>query len=690
MRLFERFWATVTYVMSFLTFSPFSQDGILQHPLGGQLHDADYNHPAVFTPDHPKFRPPGAPESGVKFTCDYRKMKDWYFCSTSTNRGCWLRHPDGREFNIKSNYEIETPIGIDRHYNLDVTDSWLNPDGVNSTEAKLFNKVYPGPWIEACWGDRIIINVTNNMKHNGTSIHWHGLRQLNSMQMDGVNGVTQCPIAPSDHFQYIIDTTQYGTSWYHSHYSVQYADGLQGPLTIHGPTSADFDESKDPLILSDWGHNSAFDSVYDRILTTPSILLNGIGNVTRFNSNNKADLPIPDIYQLKFEQEPYAHAKKYLLRIINTSFDSTFVLSIDNHWLQIVSADFVPIVPYYNTSLLIGIGQRYNVIVEARPESGDANPLPEDGNFWIRTWIPDGCSIESHTEGYEKNGILRYDPSSKAEPKSLPWPGIALECSDEAASSLQPILPWTVGASANSDDGERFGVAFNASGATDVFPLAKFAFDMDPSTGWRPLQINYSDPLFLHLDNFGGDWPRQWAVVPENFTENDWVYIVLTGNGSSTTFGAHPIHLHGHDFAILAQVEGEEFPGSLSAVNLTTRNPARRDVVLLPTNGYVVIAFKTDNPGDWLLHCHIAFHASYGLAFQVLERQADADRLWPHKGKGSGAVVEAERVCTNWKKWHGDCRNWWPGGVVGPEGALSYPACEEKPTPHIFQDDSGI
>lgn len=68
------------------------------------------------------------------------------------------------------------------------------------------------------------------MKWNGTSIHWHGIRQFKSMQMDGVNGVTECPIAPEDSFTYVWDTWQYGSSWYHSHYSVQYADGVQGPI----------------------------------------------------------------------------------------------------------------------------------------------------------------------------------------------------------------------------------------------------------------------------------------------------------------------------------------------------------------------------------------------------------------------------------------------------------------------------
>jgi len=77
------------------------------------------------------------------------------------------------------------------------------------------------------------------------------------------------------------------------------------------------------------------------------------------------------------------------------------------------------------------------------------------------------------------------------------------------------------------------------------------------------------------------------------------------------------MHLHGHDFAIL-QVSNTSYTGEL---NPKVNNPARRDVVLLPSGGFVVIAFKTDNPGTWLMHCHIAFHASSGLGLQIMERQ---------------------------------------------------------------------
>jgi hypothetical protein len=48
----------------------------------------------------------------------------------------------------------------------------------------------------------------------------------------------------------------------------------------------------------------------------------------------------------------------------------------------------------------------------------------------------------------------------------------------------------------------------------------------------------------------------------------------------------------------------------------------RRDVTMLPALGWVLIAFKTDNPGAWLFHCHIAWHVSQGLSVQFLEKKS--------------------------------------------------------------------
>lgn len=131
-------------------------------------------------------------------------------------------------------------------------------------------------------GSQIIeVTVENKLQYNGTSIHWHGIRQLKSFEMDGVNAVTQCAIAPGDSFTYRFNTTQYGTSWYHSHYSLQYGDGVLGPLTIHGPSASEYDEVRDPILMTDWNHRSGFMDFHQELTGPPptmdSILLNGKG-----------------------------------------------------------------------------------------------------------------------------------------------------------------------------------------------------------------------------------------------------------------------------------------------------------------------------------------------------------------------------------------------------------------------------
>lgn len=107
---------------------------------------------------------------------------------------------------------------------------------------------------------------------------------------------------------------------------------------------------------------------------------------------------------------------------------------------------------------------------------------------------------------------------------------------------------------------------------------------------------------------------------------------------------SHPIHLHGHDFWILAQDVGIYLPG---LTKFNTTNPARRDVATLPGNGYLAIAFKLDNPGAWLVHCHIAWHASQGLALEFVESEGQIS---------SASLTTPEKTvltdtCDDWKSF---------------------------------------
>lgn len=112
-------------------------------------------------------------------------------------------------------------------------------------------------------------------------------------------------------------------------------------------------------------------------------------------------------------------------------------------------------------------------------------------------------------------------------------------------------------------------------------------------------------------------WPTDYNVIPLDATTANGGWAVIALQNSATIAVNHPIHLHGHDFLTLAQGTGTY----TAATPLNLVNPPRRDVMHLPVRGYLVIAFPLDNPGTWLLHCHIAWHASEGLAMQFVESQ---------------------------------------------------------------------
>lgn len=106
--------------------------------------------------------------------------------------------------------------------------------------------------------------------------------------MDGVPGITQCPIVPEASFTYTFLADQYGTSWYHSHFSAQYADGIFGPMIIHGPPTVPYDIGKmtrehtyqfitnalidiGPIMLTDYYHNPYY-TLVEQTLAVPGVV----------------------------------------------------------------------------------------------------------------------------------------------------------------------------------------------------------------------------------------------------------------------------------------------------------------------------------------------------------------------------------------------------------------------------------
>jgi hypothetical protein len=227
--------------------------------------------------------------------------------------------------------------------------------------------------------------------------------------------------------------------------------------------------------------------------------------------------------------------------------------------------------------------------------------------------------------------VVRYDQSSATEPRSLPWPMVDV-CKDEDLKNLKPWIPHTVGPSAVTK-------GFNAK----LLPFANDSLALRWQVGalqpYKPLK---GDPVVKQI--FDSDAGITSDLVPAidltGLKGKNWVYIVI----ESLLPLPHPIHLHGHDSYVVARGGGLYLPG---LVEIQTDNPPRRDTVNLPQNGFVVLAFETDNPGAWLLHCHIEWHLHDGFAMSVIEGSRKTIRDVYRK---AGQEAEMQRVCRNWAK----------------------------------------
>ena len=167
----------------------------------------------------------------------------------------------------------------------------MAPDGVNKS-VLLINGAFPAPTLEANWGDTFQITVHNAITgpEEGTSLHWHGILQRQTPWFDGVPSVQQCPIAPGKSLTYTFKADLYGTSWYHSHYSAQYAGGLFGPMIIHGPKNVPYDVDVGPLLLSDWFHTDYFSLVEQTVGFPPQFPPSSDNNLINGKMNYNCSL----------------------------------------------------------------------------------------------------------------------------------------------------------------------------------------------------------------------------------------------------------------------------------------------------------------------------------------------------------------------------------------------------------------
>jgi len=237
-----------------------------------------------------------------------------------------------------------------RNYRLTagITPHLFDAKGI-SDNLWLYNKQTPGPLIEAKENDVIRVEFVNNLD-NATTIHWHGIKNIN--KMDGVPYLTQDPVQPGESFLYEFPVNHAGTFWYHAHVETwkQISKGLYGPLVVKNHVDEQFDN--DIIILADdWRLNKnyqldekSFGSLHDWSHA------GRIGNWLTINGKKFPEYSIKDGYTR--------------LRFINASNARILTFGSTLSEIKIISIDGIHVKPFIEDKFKLGPGQRIDLLVE--------------------------------------------------------------------------------------------------------------------------------------------------------------------------------------------------------------------------------------------------------------------------------------------------------------------------------------
>src|SRR5262249_17374353 len=200
-----------------------------------------------------------------------------------------------------------------------------------------------------------------------------------------------------------------GTHWYPAHVGAPYGNGLFGPLLVEERTPIAEYEREEILMINDWFLEPG-DTLLARLLEGgmgkkpgkmetkdrkdvgdvpfQSGLVNGKG---RAPGDTKTPLAVVEVKK----------GETIRLRRINASSTYALRFQIDGHSLTVIATDGPPMKPVTVDNLVIGIGERYDVLLEAN----------QGGARWIRAVTLDGNEILA---------VLRYPDSPRAVPEAKP------------------------------------------------------------------------------------------------------------------------------------------------------------------------------------------------------------------------------------------------------------------------------
>ncbi|KAL7248488.1 hypothetical protein ACSBR2_003257 [Camellia fascicularis] len=514
-----------------------------------------------------------------------------------------------------------------RHYKFNVV--LRNTTRLCSTKPIVtVNGQFPGPTVYAREGDNVLIKVVNHVKYN-VSIHWHGIRQLQTGWADGPAFITQCPIQQGQTYTYNFTITgQRGTLLWHAHILWLRAT-VYGGLVILPKRGVPYPFPKPHkeavVILGEWWKSDT-EAVINEALK--SGLAPNVSDAHTINGHPGPVSNCPSQGGGGFTLSVHS-GKTYMLRVINAGLNEELFFKIAGHQLTVVEVDATYVKPFKIDTIVIAPGQTTNVILTADRNAGKyivaASPFMD---------APIAVDNTTATATLHYSGTLANSPTTftATPPKNAtPIANNFVDSLKALNSKKYPVnvpltidhsLFFTVGLGINpcptckAGNGSR--VVANINNITFVMPKTALlqahyfkingVFTTD-FPGNPPVAFNYTGtpPASLATNNGTKVYPLQY---------NATVQLVLQDTGIIAAEN-HPVHLHGFNFFAIGKGLGNYNPKT-DPKKFNLVDPVERNTIGVPAGGWVAIRFRADNPGVWFMHCHLEVHTSWGLKMAFL------------------------------------------------------------------------
>jgi FtsP/CotA-like multicopper oxidase with cupredoxin domain len=450
---------------------------------------------------------------------------------------------------------------------------------VNGRPAKVFGLTGPDgrPGIRLAAGERFRVKLANETGTR-TLVHWHG--QLPPWTQDGFPWPQTPPITNGAVQPYDYAPTP-GTYWMHSHHDMQEQSLMTAPLIVHSAAELREDRQEVVLMLHDFTFRTP-EEVLAGLTGTSVAAAQAMAQKTEEAPADKGDTSVPeprvvemaarvpgmampgmtmsgpggmqmhmdlnDVHYDAFLANDRTLADPQIvrvergghirLRVINGASSSQFWLDLGELVGRVVATDGHPVHAVAGNRFPLAMAQRLDILID----------LPRAGAFPI---------------------LARLEGDGRQTGIVLATPGGHIPRIADGAQAAPPVD--------QSLEARLMAVEPLPPRSADIVHTIVLGGGMKPYA-WS---MN------------GEYWPQ---VSPLMLTKGQRVEIDLVNR----TMMAHPIHLHGHVFQVIA-IDGRPIQGAV------------RDTVLVMPMGRVRIAFDADNPGRWPLHCHNLYHMVTGM-----------------------------------------------------------------------------